>query len=240
VSRLYAQVAVTPSAPARRAHLLCATVLLSVTVLLSAVLTSCSRSNEQEPPARSSPRETIARLIAAREQRQYQVMRELIVPEHARDVIATLAAVDDFLSVNDQLCDLIRSEIGLGTADAIDQGQLAYHLDVFSRNVKVLDESIAGHDARVAFLVDERLPARHAQLRLLDGTWRYDPGAGEFAKLSQAFERMAHGLRQVLEGLRRGQLSAARFRENPEELINEVRIRLLPGVKLLPEGPAAE
>jgi hypothetical protein len=164
-------------------------------------------------------------------------MRELTVPEHAHDVVTTLAAVDDFLSANDQLCEFVRSEVGLGVADAIDQGQLAYHLDVFSRSVELLDQSTDGDEAQVSFLVDEQLPARHAKLRRLGGRWRYDPGSGEFTKLGEAFERMAYGLQQVLDGLRRGQLSAERLRQNPQELIDEVRIRLLPGVKLLPQGP---
>jgi hypothetical protein len=223
---------VSPTAAALR-HALLRSLLVA-----AAALAGCSRSDDaalSKPPP--SPRETISRLIAARDQRQYQVMRELTVPEHAQDVVATLAAVDDFLSANEQLCNLVRSEIALGVADAIDQGQLAYHLDIFSRCVKLLDESVTGDEAEVSFLVDERLPARHAHLRRVGGQWRYDPGAGEFTKLGEAFERMAYGLRQVLDGLHRGQLSTERFRHNPQELIDEVRIRLLPGVKLLPQGP---
>jgi hypothetical protein len=221
----------SPTAAALRAGLLC----LGAFVLCA--VGGCSRAPDAGQKAPPSPRETVAQLAKARDNRQYQVMRGLIVPERAQEVISTLTGVDDFLAANEQLCDLVRAQIGVGVADAIDQSQLAYYLDIFSHGVSLLDESIDGDTAQVSFLVDERLPARHAQLRLVAGRWRYDPGEGEFAQLSAAFERMAYGLRQVLDGLHRGQLSAERFRQNPDELINEVRIRLLPGVKLLPQGP---
>ena len=45
---------------------------------------------------------------------------------------------------------------------------------------------------------------------------------------------MARGLRNVLEDLERGRLPASDLRDHPEELIEEVRLRLLPGVMLLP------
>ncbi len=214
---------------------------LSLITLSALIIPGCSRSPQggtQNPPA--SPRETVARLLEARSSREYQAMRNMIVPERAKDVIAMLAAVDDFLAANDQLCKLARDEIGLGVAEAIDQSQLSYHLDIFSKYVKLMDESITGDTAQVAFLVDEQLPARHAQFRLINGRWRYDPGPGEFAQLGEAFGRMAYGLRQVLDGIRRQQLSLEQLRRNPQELINEVRIRLLPGVKMLPQGPVAD
>ena len=205
----------------------------------------CSRSPSQQSAQAGgnlpavSPRETVARLIEARRTGAYQTMTPLIVPGRNADVLTTLVAVDDFLSANQQLCDLVREKVGLGLAQTIDQGFRAYYLDIFSKYVELLDEHIDGNTAVVSFTVDGHLPALHAQLRLVDGTWRYDPGPGEYQQLADAFGRLARGLRQVVGEIESGRLSAAQLRDDPELLVREVDIRLRPGVKLLPEPPNA-
>lgn len=205
----------------------------------------CSRSPSQQAAQAGgnlpavSPRETVARLIEARRTGAYQAMTPLIVPARAADVLTTLVAVDDFLSANQQLCDLVRDKVGLGLAQTIDQSFRAYYLDIFSKYVELLDEQIAGDDATVSFTVDGHLPALHAHLRIVAGSWRYDPGPGDYMQLADAFGRMARGLRQVVAEIESGRLSAAQLRDDPELLVREVDIRLRPGVKLLPAPPNA-
>ncbi len=197
-------------------------------------LPACERRPAPTSAPATSPVAVIENLIAARRAGAYQQIRELTSPERAEQVLRTLLAVDAFLSTNQQLCDLVRTQVALGVADTIDHSRLAYHLDIFSRHVRVLDATAEGSYATVAYLVDGELPVRHAPLRLVNGAWRYDPGPGPYEALAQAFERMDHGLRQVLDALREGRLSAEQMRDDPQKLVEEVRIRLLPGIKLLP------
>ena len=206
-----------------------------VLLILLPMWAGCSRSPSNQPPF--SPLETVALLIQARQAGDYQKMRSLIVSERIADVMTTLLAVDSFLTANQQLCELIRTKVGPGLSQTIDQSHYAYRLEIFSKYVELLDDNIVGQAATVAFLVDQQLPARHAQLRLVDGAWRYDPGPGDYQQLARAFERMAHGLRQAFQEIHGGRIRLADLRQDPDKLINEVRIRLLPGVKMLPKPP---
>ncbi|MFQ5807854.1 MAG: hypothetical protein ACE5I3_15520 [Phycisphaerae bacterium] len=181
-----------------------------------------------------SPGATIERLIAARDAGSYQPMSDLIVPEGAHQVVKTLMAVDEFLRVNRTLCNYVRNEFALGLSQSIDQSSWGAHLDVFSRYVELVQERIEGDTATVSFTVDGRLPVRHSRLVRTDGGWRYDPGPGYDPQLPAAFRRMTRGLRQVLEDLKAGRLPADAIRADPRRLIEEVRVRLLPGIKMLP------
>ena len=206
----------------------------------------CERSAEQHSDARgaaapaTSPRATIEQLIAARESGLYQAMSELIMPGRVHEVVRTLMAVDEFLHANRALCNHVRDEITLGLSQSIDQSHWGDHLDVFSRYVELIDQQITGDTATVSFTVDGRLPVQHARLLPVEGVWRYDPGPGYDPQLPAAFRRMARGLRQVLDDLKSGRLSSDVIRSNPERLIEEVRVRLLPGVKMLPAPPTSQ
>lgn len=184
-----------------------------------------------------SPREVVQQLIALRQAGAYPDMKPLIVPERVTEVINTLVAVQDFLGANDQLCELVRREVGGGLSQTIDRGRLAYDLDIFSRYVELLDERVAGDVATVGFLVDGQVPPRHAALRRCGQAWCYDPGPGDYRRLADAFERLARGLRQTADEIRSGRLPASALREDPDRLAEELAVRLLPGVKLLPPAP---
>lgn len=177
-------------------------------------------------------------LIAAREARAYRRLLPDIVPEQRQAVLATLVAIDGFLSMNEQLCTYVRDHVDVGLVEAIDQGQFAYRLGIFSRYVEVIETTVEPGCARVYFSVDGRLPAREAVFRWMDGRWLYDPGEGYDAALPEAFDQMRAGLADVLELLRSGRLSTEEIRRNPSVLMEEVRLRLLPGVRHLPtSGP---
>jgi hypothetical protein len=186
------------------------------------------------PVPQRSPRATVAQLIAARRSGSYQLASALVVPGRGHEVVTTLMAVDEFLHANRALCNYVRVELGPGAAQLIDHSRWGAHLDIFSRYAEVIDEQIDGDTATVAFTVDGQLPVRHAQLRLVDGAWCYDPGAGYAAELPTAFQRMARGMRLVLDDLKGGRISAEAVRADPDLLVEEVRVRLLPGVKMLP------
>jgi hypothetical protein len=229
------------------ARLLRAGIVLSVTVLLGGCEdrpggqrrpTQPAGAAEQRVPAEpAGPKATIERLVTLRAAGDLAAMRDLIVPQRAAELVVTLTAVDEFLAANRRLCEIVRREIGSGLAASIDQRRYAYFLDVFSPHVRVLDETLAGDRASVAYLVNEQLPARRTELVRIGGRWRYDPGAGDYEQLAAAFRRMAYGLRQTIAELESGDLAAADIRRQPELLLDDIRMRLLPGVKMLPQAP---
>ena len=202
--------------------------------------TTCERAASPDNSGARSPRVTIERIIAARDSGSYQRLNELIVPGRAHEVVETLMAVDSFLRANESLCDYVRDAFALGLSQSIDQSHWGTHLGIFSRYVELVDERAEGDTASVTFTVDGQIPLRRAALARVDGTWRYDPGPGYDARLPDAFGRMARGLWQVLDDLKSGRLSADTIRADPQQLIEEVRVRLQPGIKMLPAPLAAQ
>jgi hypothetical protein len=197
----------------------------------------CGGGSAPDSAGGDSPRVVIQRLIALRAAQDYPALSGWIVPEHAAAVVKTLIAVDDFLAANARLRDYVRDHIGTNAALRIDQSERREHLDVFSRDVRLLDETSAGDSACVTFTVAGRAPVCRATLRRAGGIWRYDPGPGFSESLPEAFHSMARGLDQTLQALKLGKLDRAEIRRNPEPLLVEIETRLLPGAKLL--GTAA-
>ena len=157
------------------------------------------------------------------------------MPQRVGEITATLTAIDEFLTANEQLFGYVRDHISGGVARVIDQSDIAGTLDIFSRYVELVDERIDGDAAVVTYTVDGQLPVRETKLVRIDGTWRYDPGEGYDPQFPAAFRRMAEGLRMVYDDLRSGR-TPADVRNNPDKLIEEIRLRMLPGVQMLPRG----
>ena len=216
------------------------TYVLTLLFVGIALLPSCNR---EQPPAVSqqSPtaRQTIADLIAAHKQRAYASIEPLCHPRSVSQVITTLTAVDNFLAANDALCQLVRERVSGGAARVIDQSHFAANLDIFSAYVELHDERIDGDSAIVTYTVDGRLPVRECKLVRIDGRWRYDPGDGYDPDIPAAFQRMADGLRLVAGDLKSGRINAGNAADDPQKLIEEVRLRLMPGLQMLPQKPVA-
>lgn len=201
-------------------------------------LAACERG-ARPPGGETAPLDTLRRILQLRDERRYDALADWIVPQRSAAVVSTLVAMDEFLAANERLCEVVRDHIGIGVAEHVDQGHFARNLDIFSPHIEFLDTVIEGERARIAFLVDGRLPARQAELVRSGKRWCYDPGPGYSEQLPAAFRRMARGLDTLVQDMRTGRLPPAELRENPQRLMDEVRLRLLPGVKMLPLPPAA-
>lgn len=219
---------------------------LAVFIAVLASLPACDRDPSASGPGgrqsapETSPRAVIEQMIALRDRAAYQELDGLIAPQRGRQVVALLMAVDDFLHANDALCEYVQREFAIGLSQAIDQSHWSGRLGVFSAHVELIDERVDGDRATVSYMADGRLPVRRAELRLVDGRWRYDPGPGYDQRLTEAFNEMARGLRQVLSELKEGRPAAADIQADPERLVEEVRLRLSKGIGLLPASPATQ
>ena len=187
---------------------------------LSLLLVSCERAADNSGTSQTastseteSPTVVIERLIDARSRGAYAAFSELVIPEQREKVVSLLMAVDEFLHANDALCRYVRDEISLGLAETIDHGHWGARLEVFSRYVQLINETIDGDQAQVAYMIDQRLPVRYAELVRRDGRWLYDPGDGYDERLPEAFRRMARGLRDVREDLVRGRMTQEELRD---------------------------
>ncbi len=185
----------------------------------------------------AAPTETLTQLIAHHDARRYERMYPLIVPEQREDAVKYVRAMDELLDANRMLAGFVRTHIGAGVLRSIDQSHLARNMNIFSHDVKLLDEVVDGDRATVGFTVEDALPARRAALRRVEGAWLYDPGQGDSGRIVPAVRRMAEGLRATLHELQNGKLDPAEMRRDPAQLVEAVRVRLAPGIRMLPEAP---
>lgn len=210
--------------------------LLCICVLLFC-LAGCNTSSSAAGRAdATTPRQVLAKLRELRAASKYREMETWIVPERAGEVARTLLAIDGFINANEALVNFVQQNVSPGLARVIDQSYLAQSLDIFSSGIGWLDEVVDGDAATVAFTIEAKIPARHAQLVRVGGSWRYDPGGGFDPAMPAAFDRMALGLRQSLDDLRSGKLSLETLRDDPRRLLEEIRLRLMPGVNMLPRS----
>ncbi len=218
---------------------------LLVPLLLVAALAgvSCSRVPATTAPAsdQPGPRETLQRIMELRATSRYKELPAYIVPRRGAEVVDFLLAVDAFMAANGRLCNWLRTHVGLGLSQTIDQAYVAddlsiyagENLGVFSRSVELLDESVTSDVATVTYTTENRLPAKTVRLRRLSGRWLFDPGAPLSPHLAAAFHDMARGLEQVLAELHQGRPTTQQLLDSPEPLQEKVMARLRRGVGLL-------
>ncbi|MCG3128334.1 MAG: hypothetical protein CHACPFDD_03217 [Phycisphaerae bacterium] len=185
-----------------------------------------------------SPSAVVQALRAHLAARRYGQMSELILAEQASAVVRYLMAMDDFLTANAQLREFIAARISDADAHMLDFSHLAGNMDIFSPYVAIVSEHVEGDVATVAYTIDQRLPVRHARLLRVNGTWRYDPGAGYEPEIIPAVAEMAQGFRRTLAELKSGKLDPEALRGNSQRLFDEVRIRIQPGLKMMPTRAA--
>lgn len=189
-------------------------------------------SNAAPPP--EPPKQVLRRMVELRAASKYADLAQHIVSGRSAETVQTLMAMDSFLHANEAFIDYVTREVSPGLARVVDQSHLGASQDVFSRGVDLLDEVISGDKARVAFTIENQIPARQAHFQLVSGHWLFDPGDGYDPAIPAAFDRMAVGLRQALSELKNGRITPAQLNDNPQRLIDEVRTRLAPGLKMLP------
>ena len=207
--------------------------LLLIPSLLVAVVAGCQKA--PAPPAEpDAPRDVARRLVAARELRDYATIAACTVPDKARIVVDLLAAADHFLAANERLCRILRAKGCAAVADALDQSVLADHLELFSRHVELISQTIEDRRAQVAFTVDGRLPLRRADFVLTDDGWRYDPGESCEPELARTFDELAARFSQVAADCEAGRIDLPSLRHEPRRLLALIAARLQP-----PGGPPA-
>jgi hypothetical protein len=203
-----------------------------VSGLTAAILLVGCRQDSQ-PPA--SPIEVARQIVTARANRDTATIVSLTTPSQQTALQDLLLAVDEFRVQAIRLRSAVAIHIGGGISKACDLTHLTDHLALFSEQVELLDETITADRATVAFMLAGRLPTKRAEFTREAGQWRYDPGDLSSMQFAPAFRELATGLSRVSDAVEAETFEAKSTQENPEPLLNELRRRLEPGLKLMPK-----
>lgn len=207
---------------------------------LPCLLCGCEARTPPAPGDVLSPRATVEALIDARRRQDYEAFDRYILPQRSAGVVETLAAVDQFLEANGELCTWVRVEISESLGRGIDHSKLAESLDIFSPRVEVRSERVAGDTAVIGYTVGGVLPLKRCELIRRDGRWWYDPGAGYDARLPEAFRALAGALRGALAELKARRGAASELARDPAPLTELLTRHLAPAVARLPKQAVSE
>lgn len=214
-------------------------VRLALLITFLATLPAC-RSQTPPPAPQHTPAELVVALRSAHKLRDYETLRTLILRNRAAAVVQFLLAVDRFEAANEKLRTTLERASLPTLASAVDLHHLTRRLDLFSSELEVVDIETRTSEATVIYSVANELPLRRATLVRSNGDWRYDPGPGDLAQLSRAFDALATGLLDTHNALATNRFPTTTLRRDPEPLLRELETRLAPGLKLLPAAPTSQ
>jgi hypothetical protein len=138
-------------------------------------------SSKLPSPARLSLLDTFHQLRAWHEQSAYGAMRPYIDSRHREDVIDLLVAVDELMGANAAALRAIRDACPDISTERFDMSPLVENLELFSRDVELVEHERRGDAAIVTVQISGRVPLVHLQFVNRDGFWLYrseqgDPG----------------------------------------------------------------
>lgn len=149
-----------------------------------------------------SPIDTLRLLRAHRDAGRFDQLRPNLLPEQRRYVIDLIQAVDRLDRGNDVLQAAVTRRFGPATARMFDRSEVRNAIGVFSSDVELLTERIAGDNAVVVIQVADRVPLIEVHLIRREDRWvlRTDPPipgmSAELAKLADALVATARRLDQ--------------------------------------------
>lgn len=195
------------------------------------LLTGC----RDEATQTASPLEVAQQIVDARAKRDLATITAHITTDDREALGDFLLAVDEFNVEAVRLRNAVAKHIGGGLSRGMDLTHLTAELALFSEQVELLDETITGERATVAFVLAGRLPTKRADFVLESAHWRYDPGDLTSQQFGPAFRELARGLAKVSDAVEAGTFDAETIRNDPQPLLEEFRRKLEPGMKLMPK-----
>ena len=189
----------------------------------------------QQTPAPAPPLKVAQQIVNARQSRDLATITQHVTTEDREALADMLLAIDEFDVQAIRLRTAVARHIGGGISRGCDLTSLTAELALFSQQVELLDETVDGDKATVAYALAGRLPTKRAAFVLEANHWRYDPGDFKAATFGPAFRELADGLAKVAEAVEAEKFAADEIRKNPQPLYEELRRRLEPGLKLMPK-----
>ena len=156
------------------------------------------------------PIESLRNLRQAVSARRWDQTRPFLPDAAADETIAQMAAIGRLHLAARAMRNAVKDRFGLAAAQEFDFRNIEQLLGPLSESARLLDESINGSHARVAYQLANRLPNRSADLILSGGTWRLD--VHPIASLPEAVDRLASLLRRMTGEIDSRRLDLVTFR----------------------------
>ena len=118
-----------------------------------------------------TPMETARLLRQLRTSGRLAQLRPYLAPDHCEAILDVILAVDQLAVAADELRSAVGDTIGEATADLYDFTAAANALELFSRDVELVDEQIRGDEASVVIQVASRVPLNTVRFRRITGRW---------------------------------------------------------------------
>jgi hypothetical protein len=155
-------------------------------------------------PASHSPVEVATKLGELYKRRDYEGVAALIEERHRAPTVNTLKAIDEVLSLNDQIAGLARDSFTGPLEDPWSLGFMRQYLGLFSSSTTFISQSFAGESVVVTFQQADKIPLSTARFVAgPDGAWRYCPDeSGD--RILESMLQLKPVLQKILVELRSG------------------------------------
>lgn len=176
------------------------------------------RIRSAPPAAPASVEETFALLRESHRIGAYAILRSYIHPDGREGLIDLLVAADELTAANTAaLAAAARACPGLDTSRYDLAAMIWNNLELFSREVELVQAEVDGDRAVLTVQIARRLPLRRLDFERHDGVWQYLSGSAE-PEVTTLIRQRANRLRRIARSLDRPM--------TPEQVHNEFRYRL--------------
>ncbi len=152
-------------------------------------------------------------------------LRPYLPPDHCEAILDVILAVDQLAVAADELRSAVRDTIGEATADLYDFTAAANALELFSRDVELVDEQVRGDEAWVVIQVASRVPLNTVRFGRITGRWilQTDP---PIDGLPEAVLELAAAMRRCAADQRRDRWSIGRLNKELDRRMQGPRTTL--------------
>jgi len=172
-----------------------------------------------------TPMDTARLLRRLRTTGRLAQLRPYLTPEHCEAILDLILAVDQLTIAAAELQSAVGDTIGEATADLYDFTSVANSLELFSRDVELVDEQVRGEEASVVIQVASRVPLNTVRFNRINGRWILQTDAPR-AGLPEGVLELAAALRRCAVEQRRNRWTIERFNKELDRRTQDPRTML--------------
>lgn len=154
----------------------------------------------------ASPADTVRRVNALRRAGRLREMGRFVAQDRRQAVLELVRAVDQLILDNRVLQQRFQAAGRGAVGTLFDRSEVANIIGVFSMDVEVIKEEIAGDRAVVTVQVGQRLPLDRVSLELHQDRWTIQPDA-PIPGLADELRRLGAALRRVGDAVSRQEMT---------------------------------